>query len=304
MKGLLLGVDGGGSKTVALLADRKGKILARGWGGPSNIHAAGVEPALRELELAVDGALAAAGVKPASLRALCLGMSGAGRTEDQDVFRAWAGRRFPGLPLRIATDAELVLAAGTPAGWGLAVVSGTGSIVWARSRDGLTARAGGWGSLMGDEGSGYAIGQAALQMVARAADGRAAHTALTRLVLARWGLADAQALIRRVSDPPLERAEVAALTPLVEQAAAQGDLAAERILAQAGFELAAAARAAADQLSLSGAIPCALSGGALLHSGLLPSAFLVSARMAGLTLEPLERVEEPVLGAVRLAREI
>src|SRR5689334_17310708 len=194
----LLGIDGGGSKTVALLADSQQAILGRGAAGASNHNLLGARAAFEALDQAVRLAFEDAKIAPAPPRALCLGMAGAGRPADIALFQAWAAERWPGTPVAVVSDADLVLAAGPGNGWGLGLICGTGSIAYGRDRSGMTARAGGWGSLLGDEGSGYAIGLAGLRAVARAADGRGPATVLTDTLLGHWSLAAPQSLIQYV----------------------------------------------------------------------------------------------------------
>ena len=162
MRELLLGLDGGGSKTLALLADAEGRVIGRGIAGASNYQNIGETAAWAALDTAIAAAFADAGLEPSAVAAVGLGLAGVDRPEDRALFEGWAARRFGGAPVVIANDAELVLAAGTPDGWGIALISGTGSIVFGRSPQGEMARAGGWGHIMGDEGSGYAIGVEAL----------------------------------------------------------------------------------------------------------------------------------------------
>ena len=136
------------------------------------------------------------------MAAVGLGLAGVDRPEDRALFEGWAAGRFGGAPVVIANDAELVLAAGTPDGWGIALISGTGSIVFGRSPHGEMARAGGWGHILGDEGSGYAIGVEALRAVMRAFDGRGPATALTDAVLLHWSLKTPPDLVGRVYRDP------------------------------------------------------------------------------------------------------
>jgi len=174
----LLGVDGGGSKAAALLADGQGRMVGRGLAGPSNYHGIGTAAASTALRAALSAALAQAEVELASVRALCLGLAGVARPADKVWLEAWLAERAPGIPAMIVNDTDLMLAGGTPDEWGVALICGTGSNVYGRDRQGRVARAGGWGYLLGDEGSGYAIGLAALQAILRAADGRAPQTQL------------------------------------------------------------------------------------------------------------------------------
>lgn len=301
----IVGVDGGGSKTHALAADAGGHIVGRGAAGPSNYHAVGLEAATAALETAITAALTAAGSAPATppLAALCLGLAGMGRPADRVLIAAWAAQRFPSTPTLIVTDAELVVAAGTPAGWGLALICGTGSLAFGVDPAGHTARAGGWGYLLGDEGSGYALGLAALRAIARAADGRGPQTALTAAVLQHWKLTQPQDLIHYVYQGHIERADIAALATLVE-AAAEHDAVAQAISATAGHELALALNAVAQQLALRGALPCALAGSVLIHGCHIRAALLQAATGLGLTLDPIALVADPALGALKLAQRL
>jgi N-acetylmuramic acid 6-phosphate etherase len=300
---LVLGFDGGGTRTVAILAARRPdggwKVLGRGEAGPSNRQAVGTQAALAALDFAAAGAFVAAGKARGPVRAACLGLAGAGRPKDQEIVRDWAARSKLAAHVDVIEDAALLLAAGTPDGWGVAVVAGTGSMAFARGADGRTARAGGWGPLLGDEGSGYAIALAGLRAAARAADGRAPATPLTDRLLAAHGLTRPEELIGVVYRGG-DRAALAALAPLVLEAAAECPVA-DDIVRTAAAELAAAAAAAARSLGLDSAFPVALAGGLLLSSTDYRDRFLAALADRGLTAAPVTLVTEPAEGAVRLA---
>ncbi len=298
----LLGIDGGGSKTVALLADVDGRVLGRGTAGCANYQAVGAAAACAALDQAIAAAFAAARLAPEPVRVLVVGLAGVDRADDRTVFEGWAAERRPAAQTLLVNDALIVLAAGTPAGWGLALICGTGSIAYGRSEAGQLARAGGWGYLLGDEGSGYAIGLAGLRAVARASDGRGPQTHLTQLILDHWQLALPYDLVRRVYRETRTHAEIAALAVLVDKAAGAGDLVAKAILADAGRELALAAWSVARRLALPNPAPCALAGGLLVHSARLVEALHGQARQLGLALAPVAQVREPAEGAIRLAR--
>lgn len=319
---MFIGIDAGGTKTLAMLAGVDGQVLARGVAGPANYQSVGREAALAALTLAAQRAVEAVGARLEQVQAACLGAAGADRPEDRGLFEAWGAQTFPGARFRVTNDALIVLYAGTPEGWGLALISGTGSIAYGRRPDGRLARAGGWGYLLGDEGSGYAIGVAALRAAARAADGRGPATSLLPDLLAHWQLDGPTRLIRKVYgelNGPGARAEIARLSRLVEQAADRGDALAEGILREAGLELALAAAAVAAQLSDDDSaavnanavgihsgetLPCALTGGVLVKGVRVRVAFLQAAAARGLSLAPITLVPEPALGAVRLAQEL
>jgi N-acetylmuramic acid 6-phosphate etherase len=301
---LLIGIDGGGSKTLALLADAHGAILGRGYGGCANYQSVGFPAAAQALSDAIAAAFADAGVPVQPVAALCMGIAGSDRPEDQVLYMDWAATAWPGVPVSVVNDAQLVLAAGTPEGAGVALIAGTGSIVYGQAPDGRLARAGGWGHVMGDEGSGYAVGQAALQAVMRAFDGRERSTGLTEAVLRYWGLGAPSDLVGQVYRTGMGPAEVASLAPLVHAAAEQGDAVALDILAEAGRELALAVTAVIEQLRIAGAVACGLAGGLIVNGPLLRVAFLDSSAALGLHLQPITLVTEPAQGAVRLAERM
>ncbi len=298
---LLLGLDGGGSKTLALLADAAGRVMGRGAAGSSNYQNIGAEAAWAALDAAIAAAFADAGMTPGPVAAVCLGLAGVDRPEDRALFEGWAAGRFGAAAVIIANDAEIVLAAGTPAGWGVALISGTGSIVFGRHPSGAMARAGGWGHILGDEGSGYAIGLAALRAVMAAFDGRGPATALTEAVLAHWGLASPTDLVGRVYRQGADTSEIAALARLVDAAAAAGDGVALEILRQAGRDLALTVEAVVRRLALPAPTPTALAGGVVVHGRQARAAFLAAAAERHLALDPVTPVVEPAQGAVRLA---
>jgi N-acetylmuramic acid 6-phosphate etherase len=301
MAAYLLGVDGGGTKTIALVATSDGVVVGRGSAGASNHQAVGQAAMFAALESAIGEACAQAGADSGAIAAACLGLAGADRPEDRALVDAWARARWPHARLTLANDAALLLAASTPDGYGLALVSGTGSIAYGRSRDGATARAGGWGYVFGDEGSGYAIGVAALRAVAQAADGRGPATALTRALLAHWNLATPSALIARVYRGGVGRVEIAALARIVDGCADTGDSTADAILRAAGDALAHAAVAVQTSLRWTGALPCALAGGVLLGSARVREHMLARLHAQQITLDPCTRVDEPACGALAIA---
>jgi N-acetylglucosamine kinase-like BadF-type ATPase len=300
---LYLGIDGGGTHTVALLATRVSEswtILGRGTAGPSNRQAVGTERALAALDEAVSAAFAAAHMPRCPVASVCLGLAGADRAEDQVVIREWAERVQLAQKVDVTSDAAILLAAGTPEGWGLVLIAGTGSIAFGKSADGRRARAGGWGYLLGDEGSAYALVMSALQAVARAADGRGPVTTLTERFLNRLGLKQPQELIAAVYRGGRDRTEFAALAPLVIEAAEEDGVAAE-IAEEGARELARAGQAVARQLGWNDLVPVAMAGGLLVGSEGYRQRVLRFLNECGVQVGSVVVVEEPAQGAVKLA---
>ncbi|HEV7126059.1 MAG TPA: BadF/BadG/BcrA/BcrD ATPase family protein [Ktedonobacterales bacterium] len=296
---LFLGVDGGGSKTLAIVVDAQGQERGRGLAGSGNYQAVGAARALRAVRDAVTVALTMAhGHRPC--RAAWLGLAGVDRA--RDVALLLPRVRTLARTVRLTNDAELALGA-LPEQVGVALIAGTGSIALGRDARGRTARAGGWGHILGDEGSGYTMGRQALTAAVRAADGRAPATALLALILAHWQLRAASELIEQVYAHE-DKARIAALAPLVLQAARAGDPAAARIVRRAARELALAAGTASASLDLDAtSCPLALGGGLLLHASGFRRAVLRRVRRAQAPGE-YALVDHPALSAARAATTI
>ena len=301
MSNLFLGIDGGGSKTLALIADESGNVIGRGSAESSNYHSIGKEKAFESLNNAIRFAFEDAKLSRQIFQAACLGLAGVHRPQDRAVIESWAKENLANTPVKIVNDAELVLAAGTADGWGVAMICGTGSIVYGRNKNGETTRAGGWGYLLGDEGSGYRIGLAALQAIARAHDGRDEKTILNQLVLNRLSLSSPVDLIKYIYRERVPTTEIAALASFVEEAVESGDAVATKILQEAAHELSLAAKSVVRQLRMTGAIPCAQAGGVITRGKMIATMFRESAHAMGLALHPIQPVIEPAQGAIRLA---
>ena len=213
----LLGIDGGGTTTEAWLTEPGCRVLGRGTAGPSNAKAVGSEAARLALDSAIRGAFENAGLAPAPVDVACLGLAGFDRPDDRKILAGWADDARWARQLVMVNDGDLVVAAGTPEGWGVGVIAGTGSIAVGRSRDGRTARAGGWGHLLGDEGSAYGIVLDALRLVARRTDGRSPappnRDPLTDRMCKALGVARASQIVTAIYAPELTRARIAALRP-------------------------------------------------------------------------------------------
>ncbi len=304
----LLGVDGGGTSTIAWLADAEGRVLGRGRAGPSNIKAVGPEAARAALDGSIGSAFADAGLPVGPVAASCLGLAGFDRPDDRRWLDDWArGATWAGR-LLLVNDGELVVAAGTLEGWGVGVIAGTGSIAVGRGPDGRTARSGGWGPLFGDEGSGYAVARAGLRKLARRADGREnpphppGADPLAGRLCAALGIGDVSELVSAVYREGFDRTRVAALAWCVVAAAADDPSLFAEILEPAGLDLAEMALAVARGLGrTSGPLPIALAGGFLLNSPGVASVLVRRLTGSGYEVAAMP-VPEPVAGALILAR--
>jgi N-acetylglucosamine kinase-like BadF-type ATPase len=245
----VLGLDAGGTKTVCLLADEHGHVVAEARGGGANLQASGE----LEVEKVLHGAMEEAiGDRPIVPAAICLGIAGVDRPGDSAVVRGIMKRIGYQARVLIVNDALVALEAGAPGQPGVVVISGTGSISYGRNAAGEAARSGGWGYVLGDEGSGYWIGRAALRAVLRESDRRGPRTALTDLLLRHFGVAHPQGLIHEVYNANLRPAAIGALAQCVQSAFSAGDAVAVGILRAAAGELEASALSVARRLDLIG----------------------------------------------------
>lgn len=232
----VIGIDGGGTKSLLHMMDLEGRELLELRGGPTNMYATSLREVERELAELLDRAMEASGRGAADCAALCLGSAGADRPEEQRLLREAFRRCGIGGELTVTNDAETVLVAGSGKPEGITIVSGTGSIGFARDLAGHRARAGGWGHLIGDEGGGYDIGNLALRAAVRSEDGREPPTLLLPMLLKELGLERADQLLQFVYKTA-GKAEIAALAKVVLEASQAGDRKALQILDQAAYEL-------------------------------------------------------------------
>jgi N-acetylglucosamine kinase-like BadF-type ATPase len=295
----VLGIDAGGTKTVCLLADARGAVLADARGPGANLHAAGELAVEKVLHEVMEEAIGDREVVPA---AICLGIAGVDRADDAQIVRAIMRRIGYKSRVLVVNDALIALVAGARDDPGIVVIAGTGSIAYGRNDAGEAARAGGWGHMIGDEGSGYWIGREALAAVMRGADGRGPETALAGEILGHFGVADVSRLPRIVYDREMPRMSVAELGPIVQSVASAGDAVAMRILERAAEELVLAARSVTSRLEMRGdAFTFFLAGGVFrvvpwLADELTRRLVEVAPRSQVQVLQ-----DEPAIGAVWLA---
>ena len=239
-EGYVIGIDGGGTKTLGLIADTHGKVLASAAGGTSNPQVIGFDKASQVVLKVIKECCRRAKCHPGHVLAVVVGLAGAGRESDRQ--RAEIGirklARKKNVPLRsfrVESDARIALEGALGGEPGLVLISGTGSIGFAKDDRGTIHRVGGWGRAIGDEGSGFAVGRQAIMAIARYFDGRGEGTILTRLAAKAFGLSDPQSIISKIYQ---NHFDVSCIAPLVLKAAGKGDKVSKKILVEASLELA------------------------------------------------------------------
>lgn len=300
---MVLGVDGGGTSTTAIVArvtDGEIDVLARGHSGPANPNAIGWDAAINALTRAVRQATETAEVR--QFEAACFSVAGCGRPDEQARLMEWLEScGFAEMYIAV-DDGQTILRAGTPNGVGVAVIAGTGSFVFGRNRLDQTARAGGWGYKLGDEGSGYALGLEGLKAVAQATDTVGPPTELTELIMGVCSVSEPAELIPLVYSADFTREKIASLAPVVLEVADRGDEVALSIVWRQLHLLERQARAVVSRLDLQDTeYHLAVGGGILINNQKYRDRLLAELQL------PTDRVGvvgEPALGAVLLAADI
>jgi N-acetylglucosamine kinase-like BadF-type ATPase len=244
MARLFLGIDGGQSSTTALIGDESGQVVGYGRGGPCN-HVKGPEGRTKFIT-AISGCVAQAAEAmggAAAFEALCGGFSG-GPADKEQLLQ----EMFPGATIFVTTDALIALTGATSGRPGIITIAGTGSIAFGRNSTGRTARAGGWGYVFGDEGGGFDLTRQALRAALREEEGWGPRTALTAKLLETTGCRTVNEALHAFYTTDWTRPRIAALSRLVDEAAAEGDRTAEDILNAAAQQLAGYASAVRSTL--------------------------------------------------------
>ena len=247
----VLGIDGGGSKTVCVLMNEKREFLGRGEAGSANYQSVGIEAAKFSIESAINQAI----IKQDSIKidAICLGLAGVGRAKDIEIIKKIikdipATEYIKSENIIISHDGLIALVGGISNDVGIVVAAGTGSIVFGRNHRGETKRVGGWGYILGDEGGAYQIAVAGMRAALKAYDGRGIYSSLVEDFKSHFGLNNIEELIEIVYRKGLSVKEIAGLAPVVDNAAFLGDEVANQIIDNAVDELVKATSVVIDEI--------------------------------------------------------
>ena len=296
-----LGIDGGGSKTSCLIGDDNA-ILGRGTASGSNVVRVGEGEAREGFAAAIQQACTEARLAPQQITRTCVGVAGAARPQISEIVRRLLSELVSG-EIEVLGDMTVALEAAFGPGPGVIVIAGTGSIAYGRNTSGETARAGGWGFAISDEGSGHWIGRAAISAAMRAWDGIAETQVppLAASILKSWGLETREQLVLAGNAAPAP--DFANLVPAVLATADAGDPVAWGVLAQAGGELATSAKLVIRRLFPDpGAVLVAMSGGVFNNSAVVRQVFYNSLRSEFPNAALIPNVVDPVQGALAIAR--
>jgi N-acetylglucosamine kinase-like BadF-type ATPase len=294
-----LGIDGGGSKTTCAIGDET-SLVASATAGGCNIIRLGEDKARMALHEAIRQAARAAGIELSQVRRACIGTAGGARTQIREVVRRIVTEILPA-ELHIMGDTVITLQAAFDGGPGVVVIAGTGSIAYGRNARGQTARAGGWGFAICDEGSGHWIGRSAVTATVHAHDEGESST-LFQVIGKAWNLETLDQLVQMANSTPPP--DFSSLLPHVLSAADAGDALARTVLTQAGTELAGLAKIVIGRIfGEETRTPVAMSGGVFRNSTLVRQVFYNSLRSEYPDAVVGSAIVEPVKGALDLARK-
>jgi N-acetylglucosamine kinase-like BadF-type ATPase len=305
---VVLGVDGGGRTTHAVVADQTGSLLGMGFAGGSNWESVGLSEALEHIAASADAALGEAGVARGDLDGSAFGLAGIDWPNDVDRLEEGIAPMGLGGPRRLLNDAFVAFRAGAPQAWGVVVIAGTGTIAAGRNPAGEEFRTLGQGRVFGDVGSEFDVSELAVRAVADAYTGRGPSTMLTELLCERTGAASPIDLLERIAraDTRLRSPEVANMAPLVLRATEAGDLVARGILEEVGQALGETAGHVGSRLGMLDLdFPVVLAGG-LFRT---PNRYLLDQLELGVRRQaPLAHTmlldAPPVVGSVLIALEL
>ncbi len=314
MERCVLGIDGGGTKTVCVLATSDGKVVGRGSGGPTNPNLVSLPEIKETLQKAIQEAIQ--NLPELQIEAVCAGIAGVGASEEKQVevsnviwqilstppfCRALSKRFNPSLNIEVVSDVVIALVAGAGMRHGIVAISGTGSVVYGETVKGQKIKVGGWGYLL-DEGSGYEIGRMALKEILKAYDVSGETTLLAQKVLNVWNLSSVRDVVNYIYQKTTKPTDVANLAKIVNSAAGAGDVSAKDILRKAASDLYSDISAAARQIDFGkDGATLVLSGGVLTNIEIIREIITEKVRAELPEIKSIQLCREPVKGAVVLA---
>ncbi len=264
-KRYVIGIDGGGSKTHAVLVGLDGTMAAESFGGPGNLQSSGIQTsAIVYFDLVLD-CCKKAQIVPESVQSVIIGAAGAGRPTNSallvdSLLSICVKKKTILKHIHVETDVRIAIEAAFAGGAGIVLIGGTGSIALYRTEDEKFLRSGGWGFRIGDEGSGYAIARDGLNAVLRQHDGRTEKTLLTNKAFQHFGESQIDGLIAKLYADDID---IASFAPSVFEAAVERDRVANGILVKNATELLDLVRVLIMQVRPKKKLPVALMGGML-----------------------------------------
>lgn len=304
-KALVIGVDGGGTKSIGMIADASGNVIARHESGASNVNVVGLDGVARSLHKVVSDCCEDARCRPDEVGSVVFALAGAGDDEVRQKIKEATNALFirsgiKPLPISVDTDARAALEGSFNGGPGIVIVSGTGSIVMGKSGRGDILSVGGWGRYLGDEGSGYFIGREGIRAVTLQMDKRGEGTKLMQKLAEKHGWQSRADIIRAVYQ---DKFELSSLAPLVLETAAANDIVCQKIVANAALQLAEQTRVIAMQMGIYRKIGLVMVGSLIDHENVYSNTLHMKLMKLLPQVEVRQPLNSPAHGAVLMALE-
>ena len=299
---LLAGVDGGATKTVAVVGRLDGTLLGPARAPPSNYHNVGVEKAVKAIQTSVGVACRRAGASTGDVETVVMGLAAMDSPRDFLIGRKVANLTGLGKRRIVKHDSVIALYAATLGRPGIVVNAGTGSFATGIDAHGRVIRAGGWGNIIDDEGSAYDIGKLGIRAALRGLDGREKETAIAKMLVGKFKLRTLENVVHEVHEKPMTVEEISAVSKLVAQAALRGDRAARSIFAHQGRVLARLVSTIAQRLDMTRSKPNVYCTGGVFKAGaIILNPFRRELRKSIPRFTIARARFEPVVGAFILA---
>lgn len=304
MAKFIIGIDGGGTKTQGILSDLSGDVKITARAGPCNHLSEGIEAARQSLSRVINELLDQAGLQPQEVAACCAGLAGVSRENDENVMRGVLERLLSTATIRVEIDAMVALAGALECRPGVILISGTGSIAFGVNSQGQRVRAGGWGHIFGDEGSGFDIARRGLIAALHEYDGRGPKTLIRQKICDQMMLGSTEEIISMLYTNPLSPHKIARLYPVVVEAADEGDDVALSLIRGAAQALADAAEAVIVKLEMPDSRVELATAGGVFRGRFLRQSFreILSARRPEVLF--VKAAHPPEVGALMLAQAV
>ncbi len=297
-----VGIDGGGTNSRMMVEDEEGHLFGPFIGGATNINSNSHLEVKAHLESVLSAFLIDQNTTKDHIGALCIGSAGVDQPGNVQVLCHTLRDLQLTCPLKVVNDAEIVLESEAPNSSGVVLIAGTGSVCYGKNMSGCSVRAGGWGHLVGDEGSGYWMGKEAVRRCLYSLDGRESGTILTQMITEYLELTNIKDILHFVYDQNTNKSEIAQLAQLVNAAAIQEDFVALSIIDEGARELHRLAEAVFLYLKLDENSPILLSGGLLNGSTLLQVE--LAKRLSSLSSDVHLACKDPCIGAIAMAKQL
>lgn len=299
----VIGVEGGGTKTNVALADENGKIITKSVSGPSNFLIVGFDKASENIIEGIEKCLSETGISKTDLTSIMLGLTGAGRLFDQNnmknAFTDYSQKcGFKFNHVVVNSDARISLEAAFPNKPGMIMIAGTGSIMFGKNSEGEIFRVGGWGRILGDEGSGLFIGKKGLIAVIRQIDGRGDKTIISDIISEKYNLNSLETIIKAVYT---DNFDIASLAPSVYDAANRGDRIAVGILDEAVSELLLHVKTMVKKIKFEGKLGLAFVGSIITNDNYTRKRLVDEINKNISAVELIDSESDPLEGAVIMA---